>query len=61
MKAWIGLDIGTTNVKAIALNARNELLAEASFPCLTQHPKPQRMEQDPDAIYYLCEIGRAHV
>ena len=54
MKVWIGLDIGTTNVKAIALNAQNELVAEASFACHTQHPKPQRMEQNPDAVYYLC-------
>jgi len=54
MKAWIGLDIGTTNVKAIALNAHNELVAEASFACQTQHPKPHRMEQNPDAVYYLC-------
>jgi gluconokinase len=54
MKVWIGLDIGSTNVKAIALTTANELVAEASMPCTTYRPKPQQTEQDPDEIYYLC-------
>ncbi|TAE37760.1 MAG: hypothetical protein EAZ70_02210 [Runella slithyformis] len=54
MKVWIGFDIGSTNVKAIALNAANDLVAEASMPCTTYWPKPQQTQQDPDEIYYLC-------
>ncbi len=53
MKTWIGVDIGTTNVKAIAIDETGETVAHASAACVTYHPKPRYVEQNPDEIYGL--------
>lgn len=47
----IGLDQGTTNVKAIALDARGTVLAEAQRPIATQSPSAGIIEQDAEAIF----------
>jgi glycerol kinase len=47
----IGLDQGTTNVKAIALDARGVVLAEAARPIATQSPSAGIVEQDAEAIF----------
>lgn len=46
---FIGLDAGTSGVKAIAVDARGRLLASASSPLTLQAPRPGWAEQDPDA------------
>jgi len=48
MSICIGIDIGTSGTKALAINAKGKILAEASasYPC--HHPKPLWSEQDPD-------------
>ena len=48
MSISIGIDVGTSGTKALAINAAGKILAEASvgYPC--QHPKPLWSEQDPD-------------
>ncbi|MEZ4901099.1 MAG: FGGY family carbohydrate kinase [Spirosomataceae bacterium] len=53
MKAWIGVDIGSTNVKAIAINEAGNIVAQASATCVTYRPKNGYIEQDPDEVYRL--------
>ncbi|MFN4145091.1 MAG: gluconokinase [Runella sp.] len=53
MTAWVGIDIGTTNIKAIAINENGHLLAQSSGACMTYHPRPNQVEQNPDEIYRL--------
>ncbi|QDU90166.1 Xylulose kinase [Pirellulimonas nuda] len=48
MRALLGIDIGTSGTKTIAINPAGEVLAQASaaYPC--HHPKPLWSEQDPE-------------
>ena len=48
MSISIGIDVGTSGTKALAINAQGQVLAEASasYPC--HHPKPLWSEQDPE-------------
>ncbi|WP_425399825.1 xylulokinase [Aeoliella sp.] len=48
MTAFLGVDIGTSGTKTIAVNPAGEVLAQAnqSYPC--HHPKPLWSEQDPE-------------
>ena len=48
MSICIGIDIGTSGTKALAIDARGKILASASatYPC--QHPMPLWSEQDPE-------------
>lgn len=44
----IGIDVGTTAVKAGLINASGTVLAGFRAPCTTLHPGPGLVEQDPD-------------
>jgi xylulokinase len=46
---YIGLDIGTSGVKAVLVDESQEILASASAPLSVQRPRPLWSEQDPDA------------
>ena len=46
----IGLDVGTTNIKAVALDERGAFLDEISAGIATAAPQPGWVEQDPEAI-----------
>ncbi len=48
MSVCIGIDIGTSGAKALAINPQGKILAEASarYPC--HHPRPLWSEQDPE-------------
>jgi xylulokinase len=48
MSVCIGIDIGTSGTKALAISPKGKILAEASagYPC--HHPKPLWSEQNPD-------------
>jgi gluconokinase len=61
MKTWIGVDIGTTNVKATAIDEAGEVVAQASGACVTYHPHNRYVEQDPDEIYRLFMDVVRHV
>ncbi|MBA3416609.1 MAG: carbohydrate kinase, partial [Chloroflexia bacterium] len=45
----IGLDAGTSVVKAVAFAADGEVLRVASRPTQTRTPAPGHAEQDPEA------------
>ncbi|GAB2566018.1 gluconokinase [Spirosoma areae] len=52
MNCFVGVDVGTTNVKALAMPANlNQILAHASAPLTTLHPAPGYAEQDPAEIW----------
>ena len=48
MSVFLGIDIGTSGTKTLAINEAGKILAEASqeYPCY--YPKPLWSEQDPD-------------
>ena len=45
---WIGLDLGTSGLKGVALDARGHAVAEAREGYATVRPEAGRAEQDPD-------------
>ncbi|TCJ19841.1 gluconate kinase [Rubrobacter taiwanensis] len=57
----IGVDLGTTNVKATAYDRRGTILSRASRECPLESPAPGRAEQDADGIFSatLDVISRA--
>src|SRR5438105_15955749 len=48
MSIYLGIDIGTSGTKTIAIDERGKILAQAlaTYPCY--HPKPLWSEQDPE-------------
>ena len=48
MAICVGIDIGTSGTKAVAIDARGKILAQAihTYPCY--HPRPLWSEQDPE-------------
>lgn len=47
----VGVDIGTTNLKAVVFNAAGELVARASAPTPTHYPRPGWAYYDPDELW----------
>lgn len=48
MSIYLGIDIGTSGTKTLAINERGKILGQdmATYPCY--HPRPMWSEQDPD-------------
>lgn len=51
---WVGLDLGTSGVKAVALRADGSLAARAAATYATARPSAQAAEQDPDDWIRSC-------
>src|SRR5262245_22117867 len=51
----LGLDLGTSALKAVAVDAEGRLLAEAQAPLDVSRPQPTWSEQDPDAWWTATE------
>lgn len=47
MKAFVGVDVGTTGVKASLFSLEGRLLGQALVPSTLHHPSPGLTEQDP--------------
>jgi gluconokinase len=47
----VGLDIGTTNVKAVAFSDADEVIASAERPNRVLSPQPGWSEQEPEAVF----------
>ena len=60
-EVWIGIDVGTTGVRAIAydITGRKVAGAEAFYPLLTPHP--DWAEEDPSQIFAAVKevVGKA--
>ena len=48
MSIFLGIDVGTSGTKTIAINERGKILAEATAEYPLYNPKPLWSEQDPD-------------
>ncbi|MGD9721348.1 MAG: xylulokinase [Pirellulales bacterium] len=48
MSVFLGIDIGTSGTKTLAINPRGKILAEATSLYPSHHPKPLWSEQDPE-------------
>lgn len=48
MSSFLGIDIGTSGTKTLAINERGQILAEALDTYPSYHPKPLWSEQDPE-------------
>ena len=48
MNAFLGIDIGTSGTKTIAINEPGKILADATAEYPLYNPKPLWSEQDPD-------------
>jgi len=66
---YLGIDIGTSSVKAVLMDGDGQLVAQNSAPLTVERPKPLWSEQDPEswwkatvaAVRGLPEIERAAV
>ncbi|QJW88847.1 gluconokinase [Spirosoma taeanense] len=64
MTCFVGVDVGTTNVKALAMPPDlSQILAHASVPLTTLNPEPNYAEQDPAEIWsafqqVMSEVSR---
>src|SRR5258708_37976807 len=48
MSVFLGIDIGTSGTKTLAIDEKGAILAEASSTYPSYHPKPLWSEQDPE-------------
>lgn len=48
MSIYLGIDIGTSGTKTLAINERGKILAQATATYPLYHPKPLWSEQDPE-------------
>jgi xylulokinase len=46
-----GLDVGTTNIKALVFTAEGRPIARASMPTPTENPRPGSAHYDPEALW----------
>ena len=55
----VGIDLGTTNLTVVAFDVAGEMVAQASRPTPTYHPRAEWTEHDPDRLWErLCEAMR---
>ena len=52
--SYLGIDLGTSALKAVVLGEDGEVLAVSSAPLDLRHPHPQWSEQDPEAWWSAC-------
>lgn len=56
MATFLGIDVGTSSIKAILVDERQALLAEASVGIAVDRPRPLWSEQEPEAWWRAtCE------
>jgi xylulokinase len=55
--AFLGIDLGTSSVKAVLVGERDDVLAEGSAPLAVSRPRPLWSEQDPDDWWRATETA----
>jgi len=65
MSNYLGLDIGTSSIKALLVDAHQHVIAEASEPVPISRPKPLWSEQNPEdwwqaALKAIAQIRATH-
>lgn len=62
MNCVLGVDIGTTNVKVLAVSSTDwEIIADTSLPVPTLSPQPGYAEQDPEKVWQAVKQGISEV
>ena len=51
---YLGIDIGTSELKALLIDGQGEIVASAHAALTVQRPHPHWAEQDPDAWWQAC-------
>lgn len=54
---YLGLDVGTSAIKAVVLDDNDGLVAEAHVPLIVSRPGPLRSEQQPEAWWQAAEAA----
>lgn len=57
---YLGIDLGTSEVKALVLDENNTVVASHSAPLTIQRPHPQWSEQSPQAWWESDGIPDCH-
>lgn len=52
---FLGIDLGTSSVKAVVLDRRHQVLAVGTAPLAVDQPQPLWREQDPGAWWRACD------
>ncbi len=52
---WLGIDIGTSAVKAVLLDEREQVVASDERPLATSRPRPGWSEQEPEGWWQVVE------
>lgn len=47
----VGVDVGTTNIKAVIFNPQGQIIRQASLPTPTHYPQPTWAYYDPEALW----------
>ncbi|MCK8490769.1 gluconokinase [Spirosoma sp. RP8] len=62
MNCLLGVDLGTTNVKILAVNTHDwNIIAHTSLPLATLSSQPGYAEQDPEAVWQAIRQGLSEV
>jgi xylulokinase len=61
MTCFLGIDLGTSAVKALIVDAQEVVQAEAEAKLAVDHPAPLASEQDPDAWWRAVESALARL
>jgi xylulokinase len=54
---FLGIDLGTSSVKAVVLDREHRVRATGSAPLTVQQPSPLWREQDPEAWWSACDAA----
>ncbi|MET0331447.1 MAG: FGGY family carbohydrate kinase, partial [Dyella sp.] len=60
-RMYLGIDLGTSSVKAVLIDDAGAVRASASSPLEVSHPKPRWSEQDPLAWWAATEAAVTEV
>ena len=60
MSIFLGIDIGTSGTKTLAIDPKGKILAEATESYPAYHPKPLWSEQDPED-WWRATVGHGAI
>ncbi|MEK1890390.1 MAG: xylulokinase [Phyllobacterium sp.] len=61
MTTYLGIDVGTSSVKAVLIDGNQNVIAEASSPVEVLRPRPMWSEQNPEGWWIAAQEAVAHV
>ena len=58
---YLGIDLGTSSVKAVLVDREQRVLAESTSALVSSRPRPGWSEQDPDAWWAATQAAVAEI